>query len=66
MTSADLRAWRARNRLTQAKAAKAIGFSVRGLQAAEAREGELTTKMTLAIEGYEARRREAVIDFLRG
>lgn len=59
MTAADLRAWRARHDWTQTEAAKAIGYSRRGIQIAEKTEGSLTPKMELAIIGYDAREREA-------
>lgn len=55
MTAADFRAWRARRRLNQAAAAKAIGFSRRFIQAIESGEDELPLKLALAVEGYEAR-----------
>lgn len=57
-TSADLRAWRARNRMTQTKAAEAIGYSRRALQLAESREGDLPRKMAMALAGVEATTKE--------
>lgn len=59
MTAADLRAWRARHDWTQTQAAKAIGYSRRGIQIAEKTDCSLTPKMELAIIGYEARAIEA-------
>lgn len=45
-------------RWTQAQAAKALGFSTRGYQDIEAKHGELPLRVTLAVEGYNAREDE--------
>jgi len=53
MTAADLRAWRARRRMTQAELALMIDYHPRGVQEAEKREGPISVKMEMAIKRIE-------------
>jgi hypothetical protein len=54
MTSADLRAWRYDKRLTQAQAAKLMGYSLRQYVALEGKDGELSERIDRAFRGAQA------------
>jgi DNA-binding XRE family transcriptional regulator len=55
-TSADLRAWRARRKWTQAQAAAALNFSRRGYQDAEREACKfISTRLRRAVLDFEAR-----------
>jgi DNA-binding XRE family transcriptional regulator len=57
MDSADLRAWRARRRWSQEQAADALGYSRRGYQEAEKRDGSVSPKLSAAIVALAERER---------
>lgn len=59
MTISDLYAWRARRGWSQAEAAKRLGYSRRGYQDIEGRDGQVPLRIELAIEGLEAREQRA-------
>ena len=50
MTSADLRDWRYQKRLTQAQAAKIMGYSLRQYVVLENRPGDLHRRIELAFK----------------
>lgn len=58
MDSGDLRAWRARRRLTQREAAHLLGYHHRGIQEAEKREGEISQRLAARVARIEQEERQ--------